>query len=367
MGNATATDRRYSAGGYYDLVNPSLLAKIRSEHRRILEVGCGAAGLGAQCKRVDPDREVWGLELDAEAASIAADRIDRVLVTDLDALDTLPGDAGRFDLVTYGDVLEHLRDPGRLLDVLGAHLAVSGEILVSIPNVGHWSVVQQLLAGTFRYEDAGLLDRTHIRFFTPATFHALLDEHGYVVTDETRVVQPGPVTDVYAKVAAVTAGRGETDPARVKLDLNTYQTVYVARPRVTRPLAALVGCTGALDARVARTVTTYLDTFRSPEPVLLVVAAPVDANDLGAASRLMAEVTALVEDHRVPAPQQANVVLHLYNSRDDVRAEIATLVEETVPGAGLVATDPPSARPPGFADVTSVEPTSRGLLTAARG
>ena len=105
-------------------------------------------------------------------------RLDEVLELDLDALDGLPhGEA--FDAMIFGDVLEHLRDPARLLRVLLPHLAPDGVLVCSIPNVKHWSVVHPLLVrDRWTYEDAGLLDRTHVHFFTLEEIGVLLDDLG---------------------------------------------------------------------------------------------------------------------------------------------------------------------------------------------
>lgn len=274
------SDREFEDGGYFDRANPYIAGMVDPGHRRILEVGCGAAALGAFCKAADPSREVWGMEIDAAAGAVATQRIDRVLRADLDQLDELPESAGLFDLITFGDVLEHLRDPDRLLRVLSGYLAPGGEIIACVPNVGHWSVVAQLLRGRFDYEEQGLLDRTHIHLFTPATFQDMLARCGLgAVTDIQPISVPNPVSDQLANVGAALAGDLTTQPA-LRRSLDTYQAVFRARPPVRGPMTRLVvvadGSSGdALDA-----VRAFRAGFRSGEPVRLTVVSAGPAPEL---------------------------------------------------------------------------------------
>lgn len=220
---------RYDGGKYFDNANPYLESILEPWHRRVLEVGCGAAALGAAWKRRTDPPEVWGIEIDRRAAETAAARIDRVVCADLEQLEVLPEDAGQFDLITFGDVLEHLRDPGRAIELLLPYLGSGGEIAACVPNVGHWSVVVELLRGRFDYADEGLLDRTHVHLFTPATFHELLTAHGLRLNImEQRIRVPGPVTEPLARLGAALAG----DPSRagdLAVDLETYQMIFRAQ------------------------------------------------------------------------------------------------------------------------------------------
>ena len=112
------------------------------------------------------EREVWGLEAVSSVASEAKMRLDHVIVGDVEQIDTLPLPERFFDCVTCGDVLEHLKDPERFLSRLRKHLAPGAHLIANVPNIAHWSVIVGLLKGEFRYEDKGLLDRTHLHFFT---------------------------------------------------------------------------------------------------------------------------------------------------------------------------------------------------------
>src|SRR5262249_17562981 len=134
--------------------------------RRVLDVGCAAGALGAALKRRGTV-EVTGIESHPEAARVARGHLDDVIELDLDAAQALPVAAGPAGPIRCPDVLEHLRDPARVLRLLAAALAPGGTLVASIPNVRHASVLVPLLVeGRWRYADEGILDRTHLRFFT---------------------------------------------------------------------------------------------------------------------------------------------------------------------------------------------------------
>jgi 2-polyprenyl-3-methyl-5-hydroxy-6-metoxy-1,4-benzoquinol methylase len=132
---------------------------------------------------------VTAVERDPVQADRARGRCHEVIVGDLaEAAPALPGP---FDAIVYGDVLEHLADPRGTLVAVNRHLGPGGLVVVSVPNVAHLYVRLSLLAGRFEYADRGILDRTHLRFFTRRSFLALLAEAGLDV--ETLRVTPVPL------------------------------------------------------------------------------------------------------------------------------------------------------------------------------
>ncbi|MGC9217505.1 class I SAM-dependent methyltransferase, partial [Acidithiobacillus sp.] len=145
----------------------------------VLDIGCAVGELGrylAEQKHCVVD----GIEANPDAAAIARRFYRQVWEIDLEiaSLADLLGES-RYQYIVCADVLEHLRDPGQLLRQIANFLTPSGKLLVSIPNVGHLGVFLELLSGDFRYREEGLLDQTHLRFFTQRSFLRLLAENGF--------------------------------------------------------------------------------------------------------------------------------------------------------------------------------------------
>ncbi|OYV35655.1 MAG: hypothetical protein B7Z81_08450, partial [Acidocella sp. 20-61-6] len=163
---------------YPDYANPELLEKIPLNARTVLDVGCAQGALGEAYLRRNPSARVLGIDIDVESIPHAATRLTEVVCADVEA-DPMPfAVPDGIDCIIYGDVLEHMKDPWTLLQRHVEYLAPGGTVLVCMPNVEHWSLVLRLLQGNFDYEDMGLLDRTHLRWFTPRTMAAALSAAG---------------------------------------------------------------------------------------------------------------------------------------------------------------------------------------------
>jgi 2-polyprenyl-3-methyl-5-hydroxy-6-metoxy-1,4-benzoquinol methylase len=185
------TERRmaskYEAKPNLDDKNTShaLIAEAVGHDKRVLDVGCAAGDFaevlaGRGCA-------VTGIELDPEAARQAERHCERVIVGDVEHPDTVNElDEGSFDVVVFGDVLEHLKDPLTALKRLKPSLKPEGYAVASIPNVAHGSVRLALLQGRFRYRTLGLLDETHLRFFTRQSVERLFGDAGFLITDLKR-------------------------------------------------------------------------------------------------------------------------------------------------------------------------------------
>ena len=149
---------------------------------RVLEFGC-ATGYMSEVLKERLGCTVIGVELDPEAARVAEQYCERVLVGDAEKIDYAAELAGeQFDVVLFADVLEQLKEPADVLRRVRPFVAESGIVVASIPNIAHASVRLALLGGEFRYRDWGLLDDTHLRFFTRASIQDLFEETGYVIT-----------------------------------------------------------------------------------------------------------------------------------------------------------------------------------------
>jgi 2-polyprenyl-3-methyl-5-hydroxy-6-metoxy-1,4-benzoquinol methylase len=203
------------------------VVRLVGSDRRVLEIGPAAGHMS----RVLQDRgcSVVGIELDPEMAASAAPYCERVIVGDLDTLD-LEAELGsdRFDVIVAADVLEHLKDPLAALQRVRGFLASDGFFVISLPNVAHGSVRLALLEGHFAYQRIGLLDRTHLRFFTRESIDELLDESEL------------GAAEIYHQELNIDASEVTFDPDGVpaevlqalKLDPNarTYQFVIKAIP-----------------------------------------------------------------------------------------------------------------------------------------
>ena len=168
-----------------DYAPVGLLQMISTPPKRVLDLGCFCGGSGRWLKERFPNCEVVGIEMLAQAGAIADQIYDRVIVgkfeeIDFDAEGLKPGS---FDTIIAADVLEHIYNPWQALIRLKPLLIPGGAIYVSLPNVRNLNVLSALAAGEWNYEGAGILDVTHIRFFTLAQAIEMLNQTGWVASE----------------------------------------------------------------------------------------------------------------------------------------------------------------------------------------
>lgn len=166
---------------YDDKPRLELIPLIPAECRTILEIGCGTGATGWVLKMANPELFYVGLEIDEQAVAVAKTRLDQVFSCDLGRIgqESLPFELDSFDLLIAADVLEHLYDPWRVLFVLRRYLKANGKVLLSIPNTQNIYLIAQLVTGYWTYQKYGLLDATHIRFFTWKEIERLLLGTGF--------------------------------------------------------------------------------------------------------------------------------------------------------------------------------------------
>lgn len=163
--------------------------------KRVLDVGCATGYLDKVLTA--RGNTVTGVELDPEAAEIARPHLARLLIGNLETIDLVAElGAGGFDSVVFADVLEHLTNPLRILRQAPALLAPGGSVVVSIPNIAHGSMRLAMLQGRFEYRDLGLLDDTHLRFFTRSSLIDLHDQAGLTPVDTRRVIADPFATEI---------------------------------------------------------------------------------------------------------------------------------------------------------------------------
>jgi O-antigen biosynthesis protein len=172
-----------SASGYFENDRADVVAKLPRPVGRVLDVGCGAGGVGRSLRAAGADRIV-GIEIHAPSAEQAREVLDEVHVGAVEQVLADGRVQGPFDTFVLYDVLEHLVDPAAVLSALVPLAATGARAHVSVPNARHWSLVRDLVGrGTFGYSEWGHRDRTHLRWFTRRDIEALLAATGWAVTD----------------------------------------------------------------------------------------------------------------------------------------------------------------------------------------
>ncbi len=133
-------------------------------------------------REINPAVHYVGIDIDPDYAQVAAQYCDRALGADVESLP--PEEFGSLfpsDCWIFGDCLEHLRDPWRIVRMVRESISPDGCMLVCLPNAQHWSVQMRLATGQFHYEDSGLLDRTHLRWFTRTTMISMFSQAGWKI------------------------------------------------------------------------------------------------------------------------------------------------------------------------------------------
>lgn len=169
--------------GYFSCDRPELVPLIPAEATRILEVGCGEGRFANTLRAARPASrlEIVGVEVNEAAGRVARSVLDRLIVGNVEQLEVSYDNY--FDCVVFADVLEHLVDPWNMLRRARGFLTDGGRIVASIPNVQHWTVLANLLRGRWDYAEYGIMDNTHLRFFTRASIRHLFESTGFEAID----------------------------------------------------------------------------------------------------------------------------------------------------------------------------------------
>jgi 2-polyprenyl-3-methyl-5-hydroxy-6-metoxy-1,4-benzoquinol methylase len=173
--------------GYYDNTRPEVVALVPERARFVVDVGCAAGGLGRALKLQRPGVEVRGIEPVQSQADKARRVLDDVHVGNADG--PLPDHWPAPDCVIFADVLEHLLDPWQTVAAFRRVLRPGGALVASIPNVAHRSVLRGLARHRWDYGPEGILDRTHLRFFTRETALEMFEKAGFSIAHVGRVVE----------------------------------------------------------------------------------------------------------------------------------------------------------------------------------
>lgn len=166
--------------GYYDNIRSEMLKYLPLSAKKILDIGCGNGAFAEVIKNKN-NAEVWGMELMSDEAEKAKSRLYKVFVGPCeDHINSLPDDY--FDVVYCNDVLEHLVDPYAVLKTIYKKLRKNGQVISSIPNVRyHNTFIKTLIGKDWKYEDHGVMDFTHMRFFTQKSIRRMYEDAGFEV------------------------------------------------------------------------------------------------------------------------------------------------------------------------------------------
>lgn len=182
----SGADENYFSGARKDWVDQL----PHNPHARILEIGCANGDTGALVKEQEKCAYYAGIELVKHAATDAEKKLDEVICGDVESM-IFPWPEKYFSVLIISEVLEHLVDPARVLSNLFPLLAPNALVFSSSPNVSHYSVINMLLKGQWIVESKGIMDKTHLRWFTPDSYRNMFQNAGFEVTYVGRIGKPG--------------------------------------------------------------------------------------------------------------------------------------------------------------------------------
>jgi 2-polyprenyl-3-methyl-5-hydroxy-6-metoxy-1,4-benzoquinol methylase len=227
---------------YFEEINEGIIRHLPvvggGARPRVLDLGSGQGTLGEELRR--RGYEVWGVEEAPTAVDRARNRLDRIITGDLTDISAVEERIGttRFDFLVFSDVLEHVLNPAEILRGYLPLLNESGRVLISLPNVANWQTRFALTFGRFRYQDTGVLDRTHVRFFTFKSAQELVRQAGLNVdiVDCTPLLVRALLP--IAKRLISSSAQTDTNPARSIIDSPLYaryqKWIYPSEYRVAR-------------------------------------------------------------------------------------------------------------------------------------
>lgn len=222
----------------HDLPNPDLLA-VMPAAERVVEVGCSRGALARAHKQRHPGSHYLGIEIDGAYATVARTHCDEVRIGNIEELfhNGALSDLQRAQCWVFGDTLEHLQDPWKILRSVHALLSLDGCVCACIPNMQHWSIQLRLNTGNIAYTDSGLLDRTHLRWFTRRTMIQLFEHSGFQIASLQPRIFPHPQTQQAINVIHQLASQIGHNPEEAVQDALPLQYVIKALPASASPEA----------------------------------------------------------------------------------------------------------------------------------
>lgn len=227
---ASVNEKKMTQTPIHDQHNPDLLSLIPIDAQCIIEVGCSSGALAKAYRELNSGCKYVGTEIDSDYAQLARQHCNQVIVGDIEKiLDEIKLSHGDFDCWIFGDVLEHLYDPWRVLKRIAQDmLKPNGSVVACIPNMQHWSLQFALNVGNVRYQDAGLLDRTHLRWFTRVTIIEMFQAAGLKIVHMGGRIFDEPDRENFLPLLRDLAEASGGDPDQAIADARPLQWVVRA-------------------------------------------------------------------------------------------------------------------------------------------
>lgn len=214
----------------HSVVNNELLSFMPLDCRRVVEIGCMHGVLAKVYRQRNPSAEYIGIDIDPDYAKVAAEVCTDAMAGDIELLPAETFNAlFPSDCWVFGDCLEHLRNPWSLVSRIREQIDPGGYLITCVPNAQHWSVQQRLASGNFWYEDSGLLDRTHIRWFTRITLVKMFQDAGWQIENAISRNLNSPHQEQHLKAIGAMAEAVGLDPLLAMQDAAPFQYVFKVR------------------------------------------------------------------------------------------------------------------------------------------
>ena len=214
-----------------DIYNQQLFDLIPDTLESIIEIGSGSGVLAQAIKHRTPATQYLGVEIDPEYAKLSSRYCDMVFTDNIEKpSEELIKHIQSTSAIVFSDVLEHLYNPWQTLKFLRSQISNECAIYVSIPNIQHWSIIFGLISGNFNYTDSGLLDRTHIRFFTKNTIISMFNDCGFEVKSISPRIFNFPEQDKYLSLIKEVSEKLQIDKSTAVINSAAFQYTVHATP-----------------------------------------------------------------------------------------------------------------------------------------
>ena len=213
-----------------DIYNQTIFDILPNDAKKILEIGTGSGAMANAYRKTNPAVNYVGVEIDADYQALSARYCDTVYLENFESPSkALTDEANDADFIIFSDVLEHMYNPWKVLQDLSTRIPDHCRILASIPNIQHWSIQMRLLNGDFEYADSGLLDRTHLRFFTRKTMVELFTKNGFSINQVVPRIFNFPNQDSHLSVIRKNAELLNINAEEAVIDAASFQLVIDAK------------------------------------------------------------------------------------------------------------------------------------------